>query len=361
VTRNALLLAVLAAGCGGSEKAPVRSSLPAQKEQLGPPARLEDLKGNLVSVSITGMSAERTARAREKLGSAVGKPYDRFQIGKDIRFLFLLAGIADVVVEGRPTKGGVALRFLVREQPRIRSVDVRGSHAIPASEWLSRLQLKEGEYLDPSAATTRRRMMVETLRSFGHFSADVKWTADKAKDGQVDLVFTVEEGPSVVLSKIELKGNKVVKKDKLLDLLATHGGTKVGARYWREALANALMHVTSHYYDNGHINVVVDNPVETLSADRASMSVAISIKEGDRFRLGKLDAKGDLVAPVGEYLKLLGVKKGEIFNRSKLGKGLERIGEMHTSKGQPSLAVYPTTEIDPKKKTVAITVTVQKN
>jgi outer membrane protein assembly factor BamA len=358
--RRALVLAALAAAaaCGGGKSAgPARPSAAAH-EELGPPVKLEELKGNVVSIDVVGMSAERAARAREPLAKNIGTPFDRVHVAGWLHFVTSLSGVADVRAEARPAQGGVAVRLVVVEHPKIRTVDVRGSHAVPASEWLNRMGIKEGDYLDPVLATSRRRDMVDMLHQFGHFSADVAWSVEKAADGRVDLVFTVEEGPAVKVAKIDIKGNKAVKREAVLDILSKNGGTTVGARYWREALSNAILHLTSRYFDLGYINVQVDNPEETLSADKTSMALAITIREGDRFRVGKLDAKGALVAPASEYLKLLGVKSGEVFNRSKIASGLERINEMHKSKGRP-MEVFPQTEIDSKKKTVAITLQVQ--
>lgn len=356
--RRLALAALVAIGCGsGKAKAPAARPA-AAGEELGPPARPEDLKGNLVAIDVVGMSAERAARAREGVSKAIGKPYGAGLVAAAIRFVSSLSGVADVAAEARPLRGGVAVRLVVKEHPRMRSIDVRGSHAVPASEWLGKMAIKAGDFVDPVLLTARRQDMVETLRSFGHFSAQVVWSAEKAPDGRVDVIFTVEEGPAVVLSKIDIRGNKAVKRDKLLEILAKNGGTTVGARYWRDALGNALLHLSSLYYDLGYINVQIDDPKETLSADKSAMTIVLAIREGDRYRLGKLDAKGALVAPASEYVKLLGVKKGEVFNRSKLAAGLERINQMHQKKGNPALQTSPATQIDAVKHTVAITVEV---
>jgi len=356
VRRVAILVAL--AACGGTAKQGAVEPAP-DKEVLGPPARLEDLKGNVVAIEVTGMSGERATRARDGIKKDIGAPFDRGHVAAWMHFVATLSGVADVKAEARPVKGGVAVRLVVKEHPHIRTVDVRGSHAVPATEWLSRMGIKDGDFLDPALAASRRSDMLETLQSFGHFNADVSWTVEKSPDGRVDLVFTVEEGPAVTVSKIDFKGLKAVKREVLLDILSKNGGTTVGQRYWRQALSNAILFVTNHYYDRGYINVQVDTPAETLSADKSKMELTLNIHEGDRFKVGKLDARGALIAPAAEYVKLLGVKPGEVFNRSKIAAGLEKINEMHKSKGREGINVYPSTQIDLKKKTIGLTLEVQ--
>jgi len=352
------VLVAITAGCGGKTSSNAVKTTP-EKEELGPPARLEDLKGNVVSIDISGMSKERAARAREGIKKGVGTPFDRGHVAAWMHFVTTLSGVADVTAQARPVKGGVAVRLVVKEHPKIRSVDVRGSNSVPATEWLNRMGIKEGDYLDPALAASRRSDMVETLQSFGHFTANVNWSVEKAPDGRVDLVFTVEEGPAVVVSKIDFKGNKAVKREALVDILSKNGGTTVGQRYWRQALGNAMLFLSNHYYDRGYVAVQIDTPKETLSADKSKMELTLTIREGIRFRVGKLAAKGALVVPESEYIKLLGVKTGEVFNRSKIAAGLEKIGEMHKSKGREGMNVYPSTELDPKKKTIGLTLEVQ--
>ena len=355
--RRVAILVALAA-CGGTAKQGAVEPAP-DKEVLGPPARLEDLKGNVVAIEVTGMSGERATRARDGIKKDIGAPFDRGHVAAWMHFVATLSGVADVKAEARPVKGGVAVRLVVKEHPHIRTVDVRGSHAVPATEWLSRMGIKDGDFLDPALAASRRSDMLETLQSFGHFNADVSWTVEKSPDGRVDLVFTVEEGPAVTVSKIDFKGLKAVKREVLLDILSKNGGTTVGQRYRRQALSNAILFVTNHYYDRGYINVQVDTPAETLSADKSKMELTLNIHEGDRFKVGKLDARGALIAPAAEYVKLLGVKPGEVFNRSKIAAGLEKINEMHKSKGREGINVYPSTQIDLKKKTIGLTLEVQ--
>ena len=349
-----------AAACGGGGKARPPETRPAAggPEELGPPARLADLKGKVVSIEVTGMAKERAARARDGIKKDIGTPYDRARVAGWVRFVASLSGVADVVAEGRPLQGGVAIRLVVKEHPKVRTVDVRGSHAVPATEWLTRMGIKEGDFFDPVLAASRRSDMADTLQQFGHFTASVDWKVEKAPDGRVDVVFVIEEGPAVVVSKIDIKGSKAVKRQVLLDLMSQNGGTTVGQRYWREAVEKALFMMSNHYYDRGYVNVQIDPPQESLSADKSKMELTVNIREGERFRIGKLDAKGTLVVGASEYLKLLGVKSGEVFNRSKIAQGLERIGEMHKSKGRP-MEVFPATQIDPKKKTIAITIQVQ--
>jgi outer membrane protein insertion porin family len=348
-------LAALVA-CGGSA-GPPRAPLDPESKS-GKAAKLEDLRGSLVSVDVTGLSADRVGAARSVLHSAVGQAFDHGQVAADMRALWALGSMADIRAEARAVQGGVALRYAVREQPRIRALDVRGGRAIPAAQWLQQMPIKNGDFFDPVRLTAVRRTMLEQLRARGHHNVKVAWSSNEIKGAGVDVVFTLDEGPVVGTAKVEFRGNKVVPKKTLFKIWDEAGGSKVGSIYWRDGLERALLGMSEHYFNLGYINAAVGPVAETLSQDGASMSIEVPIYEGDQYKLGDLAFDGALVAPQREYASRFGLRRGQAFGRRKVSEGIERIRELHRSKGQPNVAVVPVTEVDTKKKRIKLTLQV---
>ena len=354
-----LLLVAAVAACGGA--APREHRMPPDKatEKPSPAAKLTDLHGDVTAIAVVGLDDPRTKQARGALHSAIGVAFDPGTTSRDLQALWALGGISDVRVEARATAGGVELRYTVVPSPLVRTVDVRGSHAVPAAQWLANIPVKAGAAFSPALMSQVAQRMLEELRSFGHFKAHVEWSTSQAPEGKVDVVITVEEGPQVTVATLELRGNQKVKKEVLLGLLEKNGKTAVGGRYWRDGLDNGLLHVAAHYYDNGYVDVKIGSPEEALSQDGAKIAVTVPIEEGPQYRIGKIDAKGELIAPAKKYVELLGVKKGQVFNRGAVAKGLERISQMHREKGTAHGEVLPETVVDPKTKKVDLTVVVK--
>jgi outer membrane protein insertion porin family len=174
----------------------------------------------------------------------------------------------------------------------------------------------------------------------------------RAADGTVDVVFVVDEGPHVVVSKIDFVGTHALDRAALLDILTKNGGTSIGGRYSREGLQDGLLHVQAQYYDIGYILSTIDEPVEKVSTDKSNIEITVKVTEGNQFRIGKLEVRGALVAPAADYLKALGLKKGDVFSRKRVGEGIQRIVEMHKTKGKGEPQVSPVTNVDPKDKRV---------
>lgn len=345
----------LLVACGGHATGP---KPPLDTEKAAPAARLEDLRGALVSIDVAGVPEERVAAARSVLHSSVGAPFDRAQVAADLRAIWGLGAIADVHADARPAQGGVALRFTVREVQRIRSIDVTGTTGISSAQWLAKMPIKNGDFADPVRLAEVRRSMLEQLLQAGFHNAKVTWKATEVKGAGVNVVFEVEQGKLVSLASIEFRGNKAVSKKELLALMAKDGGAATGQRYWRNALEHGLDQVSNRYFDLGYVNAIIGPVGEKLGPDGAAMTVTVPIQEGDQYRLGELAFQGALVAPAREYASRFGLRRGQVFSRRKIAEGMDKIRELHRSKGQPVDNIVPITEMDAGKKRIKVTIQV---
>ncbi len=350
-------LMLLGAGCTkrGTSTAP-----PGDTSQATAPAtRLEDLRGTVVSIEVTGLDASQQAQARARLTSTVGAAYDRDTVAADVRALWALGGLADVTADGKPTAGGIALRYHVRASDRIRNVDVRGGAALPAGLADTWVAGAKGQALDGPTSTELRKAMLDELHALGYLNATVDVRTSPASDGLVDVLTTISEGPQVVLSGLELRGNSKVARATLLAILGKPGELVVGEPYRPEALEPGRLRITEHYQDLGHVQCDVGPAEETLSADRTTISVVLPIHEGDVFRIGAVKVEGALLAPKSAYLQLLGVRKGQVFGRSKVVEDRKKLEEFQRQKGQQAPEVLPSIDVNAARRTLDLTWQIQ--
>ena len=64
--------------------------------------------------------------------------------------------------------------------------------------------------------------------------------------------------------------------------------------YKEEVLKNDVNLIADLYMNNGYANVKVGEPKVRLLDDKSGLVVTIGITEGDQFRTGVLDFKGDI-------------------------------------------------------------------
>jgi outer membrane protein insertion porin family len=357
-----LVAAVLAACPGGGAQKPtgptVATGNQAPVAKLVP-GTIADLVGEVIDIEVAGLSGDRAAAAKQSLATRVGAAFAVANVADDIRTLWKIAGVADVQVSGRVVGRGIAVRYTIRDLPKVSSIEVHGATAIATDEIIGDMPARRGYPIDPGAFNNYKQVLLERYRELGFAHATIEWTTNRKKDG-ADVVFTIVEGAPVEIAKIELRGLKAVKRQTLIDLIAKDGGPAIGGRYWELSVERALLYITSHYYDLGYIEAHIDEPVIKPSADGASVEIVIPITEGAQYKLGKLTVKGTLAATEAEYLKKAGVKTGEVFSRRKLNEAMDRLRDFHAaSGGRANASVFPVSETDTKKHRIDVTFEVE--
>jgi len=104
-----------------------------------------------------------------------------------------------------------------------------------------------------------------------------------------------------------------------------------------------------------------------LSPDKKYLYISVNVEEGDQYRVGKIDIKGDLdirpdpAALRDEIKKMMATKPGEIFNVGQFfNKDLPRISDIYKDDGYAWVNIATPYEEHPKEKTVDLTLEIQK-
>lgn len=316
------------------------------------PATPATLTGPVVSIDLTGTTREPDAKAT--LTTTIGASYDPTAIARDVRALWRLRGIADIHVDAKPVPGGVAVRYRIDELPRIRKIDIQGGPPLYTAAWRIRTADIKDVPQDPATIKQLAGELRSDLTDHAFLDAAITWRTVPTEDDRVDLILDVDAGPQISLAALTLRGNKKLKTGELETIFRARG-IAVGQPFARPAQGEALLAVTARYQDVGHVDAEIVALSETRSPDRKTISTSFEIREGDAFRLGQLKFTGTLVAPVREYEKLLALRPGQPFNRSKIVAGIEKIRAMHRDRGAGEPNVTPLTNLDRTKKKIDLT------
>jgi outer membrane protein insertion porin family len=98
--------------------------------------------------------------------------------------------------------------------------------------------------------------------------------------------------PKVVVKEINLIGAIKVPADDLKGVMFTRvGGELYSSRgtFSGEIFQRDVTILQAAYYDRGFIDVKIDEPRVSTSADKRFMYISIKIEEGEAYSIGKLD------------------------------------------------------------------------
>lgn len=325
--------------------------------------RLEGTK--VAKITFQGNRKVEDAAIRAVLATKVGQPLSLSQLAVDTRAIWGMGYFDDVQVNLLTSSKGPILVYVVREKPSVRKIIVGGHDEVDLDKINEVLDLKRNAILDVAQVKRNVQKIRDLYTEKGFYLAEVKYRLRKVSENRVDILIDIQENDEVKIRRVTFIGNKKLRDDELKKVMGTQEGgffsfiTSSGT-YQESAFERDMLLLTALYYDRGYINVKISEPAVLLSPDKRYMYITIHVREGRRYRIGKLDFKGDLLWPKETLHENLRTKPGQIFNRTRLGKDVMRLSNGYKDKGYAYANISPLTSIDANKRTVSLTFDLQK-
>lgn len=344
--------------------APPATSAPRSADAPVDPDR-QMREDEVTDIRVEGNRRVEAEAIRRALRTQVGTDLDTSRSAEDLRAIWALGYFSDVqLLVQRLPAGGVIYVVRVQERPSIRSVKLAGNEEISQDDLKESIEVKPLTILDMDTVRSTQKKIQEKYIEKGYFLAEVSHKIEPVAGGQVDVVFTVDENSKVMVKDIVILGAEKIPVSRLKDVMLTKQGgylsflTSEGT-YREEVFQRDLQVIQATYYDEGFINVRVDKPNVSLSADKRDIYITLRVTEGERYSIGKIDFSGDLVVPKEELARLMSTNSGEYFSRSKLGTDIQALTDVYYDRGYAYANINPVTNISADQRTVDLTFDVQ--
>jgi outer membrane protein insertion porin family len=314
----------------------------------------------ITNISITGNETRETSALLPVLKSSVGEPFSAEKVNEDVKALYRVGIFQDVRVESTRTAGGVSLVFHVAEKPLVESIRISGNKEIANDKIRDAIGFKAGSVFSGGELAKSQKKVKKLYTDEGYYLAEVNATTSKVGKSGVRVSFDIKEGSKVLIKTISFEGNKVFSARKIRKQMETKEKwflswiTGAGT-YKEDVLKNDVNRIADLYFNNGYINVKVGEPQVKMLPDRSGLEVTIGITEGDQYRTGSLDFKGDLLESKEVLHGKLKLEKGLVFSRETLREDVIVLTDLYADKGFAFTNVTPLSKIDPDKKTIDIT------
>ena len=332
-------------------------------QKTTPEIKVPNLK--VVRIQFRGNRKVEDDAIRAVLQTMPGSSLSKDTLQEDVRAIWKMGYFEDVQVESTDTPEGVVATFVLKEKPSIRKIYISGHDEVGLTKVNEVLDIKREQVLDLAKIKKNVEKIRELYLQRGFYMAEVDYELRRDSPGQVDVYFRVRENSKVEVRRVDFTGNKHVSDQELRDVMMTQAGdlfsllTSSGT-YREDVFQRDIMLIQAYYFDRGYINVKVAEPRLELSADKRSLYISISIDEGESYRVGSIDIKGDLLEKPEDIIGRLQVKPGEIFNRSKVAQDVQTIAELYKDKGYAYVNSTPETTVNEKERTVDLFFDIQK-
>lgn len=327
-------------------------------------AALEGL--TIAAVRVQGNRRVESSSVTRQLRLAAGDALELSVLSEDLRRVWRLGYFDDVQVDAERVEQGVVLTIIVEEKPAIASVAYEGNDEVTEEDIKEVVNIKRFQILDVSKIKANAEKIRELYLEKGFYLAEVDYEIrphEQYRD-QSHVVFIVREYAKVQVKKVTFLGNSALADDELAKVMGTREGDWFSAltsfgNFKEQAFEADIQRLTAYYYDKGYVEVEVAPSTIRLSRDKRYLYITIKIKEGPRFKVGKVDVSGDFISPKEELRKLVVLEEDEFFSYGDMRKDLETLRNVYQDAGYAYANINPLTAVNPDTKVVDVTYDIQ--
>lgn len=219
-----------------------------------------------------------------------------------------------------------ALKILGKE--RVVRIVVKGNRRIERDAILGAMQTREGETISPS----RLREDLKAVYKMGYFT-DVKLDVSDTPEGRV-LTLLVQEKPAI--KEIIVKGNKKIKRDKVLEVTDLKPFMVASEGPIRENI-NKIIKL---YREKGYFEAKVTYRLEEVT--KTEVNLVLQVDEGGKVAIKDIDFEGNKSVKAKELRKVMETKEKSIISfitgtgtlsREALDRDLEKVAAYYFNHG----------------------------
>ncbi len=312
---------------------------------------------------------------RARVFSRKGDVYDPNTLDRDFQSLWNTGFLDDIRAEvADAPNGGKIITFFVREKKLVRSIDYKGLSSVQQSDVLDRFREKKvgltilSQY-DPVVIKRAEVVLEELLSEHGRQFASVTARTRNIPPNSVALTFIVVEGPKVKVGAHPLHwqhgfsqsspgaGDEILQafRGATLVLLVSQnlrqGQDRLRPRTGPRALPGPRL-----LPGGGKEPVTKTTDTATRfpfffwsTGHGKRVDLTVGLEEGNLYHLGRVVIRGNKLFKTEQMSGVLQMKQGDIFNLSKVRKGLENYRKIYGAYGYINFTATPDPEEDPKR------------
>lgn len=262
-------------------------------------------------------------------------------VSQDVDAIWSLGFFDNIEVSLEEIPAGLKLVFLITERTVIDEIQFQGNTRIKTKKLKKQIEIKQGDYLKQYLLKFDEDKIKELYIKKCFYRVQVH-AETKVVNGKTVVIFNIDEGTKVRIARIAFKGNKGLKRRKLLKQMETrqkHFPTFIfPGRFDQRKFQSDIDKVKEFYMNNGWLDVDVGWEI-AYSDDDSKMYITIHIKEGERYYVESLQVNGAALFTEEELKQKLKLQEGGPFFLDAVEKDTYQIRLTYGEQGYITTAV----------------------
>ena len=291
-----------------------------------------------------------------------GESFDPAKIDASLKSLFASGLFRDVSIRRR----GQDLVIRVVENPIVNRVAFEGNSKLDNEDLNAAANISPRSVYSRATVEEAVRRMRAAYRAAGRYAATVTPKVIPRSQNRVDVVFEIDEGATTLVRRISFIGNRNYSDGSLRDAIITKESA-----FWRflgrsdvydPAKLEADKDLLRRYYlERGFAEFQVLSAVAELAPDREGFFITITVREGPRYRFGKLTVDSRLPRiDSGQLTAAVKAKTGDRYNAGKIDRSVVALTDVAGTHGYAFVQVIPQVRLNHDAATADIVFTIER-
>jgi len=298
----------------GGESSPPPAPSPAPGgEETEPSGMPEEGAPRIVNIEIEGNEHIPTDEILQVVSTRIGDPLLEPRIRRDMQAIFDLGYFTDVRLDTRPAPGGLRLVFRVLENPVVNEITITGNEVVPTDKLLSLMETKAGKILN----TRTLHSDIQNINKYydedlGYLLSPTHVTDLNFEKGNLNLKVT----DGMKITKVVVEGVTVFPQATVESMVRLKPGDLFNQKIIKEdSAAIAKMYEQADY--------ILDTVRPSIDADKGIVTLKVQEAVVEEIRV-----EGNVKTQTEVILRNLRTKPGEVLQRRKIQKDLERLNNL---------------------------------
>jgi outer membrane protein insertion porin family len=295
-------------------------------------------------IAVEGNRRIQTPAILNRVSTKIGDPLAPAGLRDDVRSIFGLGFFDDVQVRTEEFEGGIRVIFVVVERPLLREVSFEGNAEVKTEDLREKAAIRVGVLYNPVEVQKAEEAIRQKYEDEGFFGAQIVPRTERTPEGDLRVVFRIEEGPKLHIDRIIIEGNQALTASQIKAAMQTKERL-----YWifpfstvqRRVFEDDAERILQLYGDHGFIQARVESTEIVPDLARKKVTLRVRVVEGPQFRTGTITITGNEMLSTEEVRKYLKLEEGGVYNRGAVRAAVRSLSDRYSELGRARAQIDP--------------------
>ena len=260
----------------------------------------------LTDIQVQGNQRVKTVDILNAVSVKPGQKVTPADIDAAMGDIYKMERFSDITSDVSGEAGASLLTFIVEERPLVRNVRFEGNKKLTEEKLREVITVAVPDIYDPFEVNNSVEQIKVAYIMEGYYAAEITADSHVNEKNETLVTFRIKEGDIVRIKDIRFEGNTVYDDGELQKAMETKekwifSWITDRGNYNELLLKQDLERIADLYFNVGYVRVKVREPVISLVDNGKHMLMLIQVDEGPQYRMGTVDAQGDLNRDMGSH------------------------------------------------------------